>query len=218
MNHYIKVIGTAFLLAVLAGRSTGALDWRQLDPFDEKSQIRKGFQSGELLDAGAWGAKTFPLLAKEIWYNNIHVQKKIIYPLTPYQMRWLGPWLEKWGVDPNSIQIVYEADLLNNYMILDRWPIKIMDELAGQVFGNTIYLKQNYKSKDGNLLVLLSHECYHIKQFQTLGSISEFGREYVRGYVSAFFSYENNPMEIAAFEAQEAFREWLCEQEGWSCE
>ena len=218
MKHILHVIVSGFLLTYLLSGSAAGLDWRDLDISDENSVLRKGIESGKILDAGEWGAKTFPMLAKEIWQNNIHQGQKQPYPLSPYQKKWLTPWLEKWGVDPDEIQIVYEAELLNDHKILDRWPIAIMDQLAGQTFGNIIYLRQAHKRKDGNLLTLLCHEAYHIKQYQELGSISEFGRKYTQGYVASFFSYENNPMEVEAYDAQDQFRQWLCLQEGWSCE
>jgi len=217
MKRILHTIFIGFLLIYLLSGSAAGLDWRDLDLSDENSALRKGIETGKIMDAGEWGAKTFPILAKEIWQNNIHQGQKQPYPLSPYQKKWLTPWLEKWGVDPNEIQIVYDAELLNDHKILDRWPIAIMDQLAGQTFGNTIYLRQTHKSKDGNLLELLSHEAYHIKQYQELGSIAEFGRKYTQGYVGSFFSYENNPMEIEAYDAQNQFRQWLCDQEGWSC-
>jgi len=217
LKNILRAIPVGIMLICLLSGSAAGLDLRDFDISDENSSLRKGIETGKILDAGEWGAKTFPALAKEIWQNNIHQGKKIPYPLSPYQKKWLGPWLEKWGIDPADIQIVYEAELLNNHKILDQWPITIMDELAGQTFGNIIYLGQPHKSKDGNLLELLSHEAYHIKQYQELGSIAEFGRKYTQGYVGSFFSYENNPMEVEAYEAQEQFRQWLCSQEGWSC-
>ncbi len=217
MKNIVQFIPIGFMLVYLLSGSAAGIEWRDLDLSDENSALRKEIQTGTIVDAGAWGAKTFPLLAKEIWQNNIHENKKQPYPLSPYQKKWLTPWLQKWGIDPNDIQIVYEAVLLNNHKILDRWPIPIMDQLAGQTFGNTIYLRQPQGSKDGNLLILLSHEAYHIKQYQELGSIAEFGRKYTQGYVSAFFSYENIPMEVEAYKAQDQFRQWLCSQEGWSC-
>ncbi len=217
MKRILHAIAIGFLLTYLLSGSAAGLDWRDLDLSDENSALRKGIESGKILDAGEWGAKTFPILAKEIWQNNIHQGQKQPYPLSSYQKKWLTPWLEKWGVDPDEIQIVYEAELLNDHKILDRWPIAIMDQLAGQTFGNIIYLRQAHKSKDGNLLTLLSHEAYHIKQYQELGSIAEFGRKYTQGYVASFFSYENNPMEVEAYDAQDQFRQWLCSQEGWSC-
>ena len=218
MKRILHTIAIGFLLTCPLSGSAAGLDWRDLDLSDENSALRKGIESGKILDAGEWGAKTFPILAKEIWQNNIHHGQKQPYPLSSYQKMWLTPWLEKWGVDPDEIQIVYEAELLNDHKILDRWPIAIMDQLAGQTFGNIIYLRQAHKSKDGNLLTLLSHEAYHIKQYQELGSIAEFGRKYTQGYVASFFSYENNPMEVEAYDAQDQFRQWLCSQEGWSCE
>lgn len=217
MKRILHTIFIGFLLINLLSGSAAGLDWRDLDLSDENSALRKGIETGKIMDAGEWGAKTFPILAKEIWQNNIHQGQKQPYPLSPYQKKWLLPWLEKWGINPNEIQIVYDAELLNDHKILDRWPIAIMDQLAGQTFGSIIYLRQTQKSKDGNLLELLSHEAYHIKQYQELGSIAEFGRKYTQGYVGSFFSYENNPMEIEAYDAQNQFRQWLCSQEGWSC-
>ena len=205
------------LIGLVSGSATG-LDWRDLDPTDENSALRKGIETGRFMDAGAWGATTFPLLANEIRRINIQQGKKRAFPLTPYQKKWLAPWLEKWGIDPAIIRVVYEADLLSNHKILEQWPIAIMDEFVGQTFGDTIYLRRPHKEKDGNLLVLLSHEAYHIKQYQELGSVAEFGRKYTRGYVGAFFSYGNNPMEVEAYAAQDQFRTWLCSQEGWSCD
>lgn len=218
LEYIFRAILMGLMLIYLLSGSAFGLEWRDLDPSDKNSALRKGIETGTIMDAGAWGAKTFPALAKQIWQNNIHKSKKLPYPLSSYQKKWLGPWLEKWGINPGDIQIVYEAELLSNHKILDHWPIAIMNELAGQTFGNTIYIRQPHKNKDGNLLVLLSHEAYHIKQYQELGSIAEFGRKYTQGYVDSFFSYENNPMEIEAYVAQDQFRQWLCSQEGWSCD
>jgi len=207
----------ALLLIMLTASIAIGLDWRDLDLGDENSPLRKRLDSGQLLDAGEWGATTFPLLAKEIWDINIHQRGKLPYPLSPYQKKWLGPWLKRWGLSADTIQIVYSADLLSNHKILDIWPMAIMDEFAGQTFGNIIYLRQSYKEKDGNLLVLLSHEIYHVKQYTELGSVAEFGRQYVKGYIAGLFRYDKNPMEVAAYDAEDKFRAWLCQQEGWSC-
>ena len=154
MKRILDAITIGFLLTYLLSGSAAGLDWRDLDISDENSALRRGIESGKILDAGEWGAKTFPILAKEIWQNNIHQGQKQPYPLSPYQKKWLTPWLEKWGVEPDEIQIVYEAELLNDHKILDRWPIAIMDQLAGQTFGNIIYLRQAHKSKDGNLWLI----------------------------------------------------------------
>jgi len=215
--HNVGTLLYATLFCLISASAAG-IDWRDLDPAREDSAVKRQLESGKLLDAGEWGATVFPVLAKEIWQNNIHRKGRLPYPLSPYQIKWLEPWLTRWGVDPKKIQVVYEADLLNDYKILDLWPIPIMDELAGQTFGNVIYLRQPYREKDGNLLVLLSHEAFHVRQYQALGSIAEFGRKYVQGYIASFFSYENNPMEVDAYDAQDRFKAWLCKQEGWSCE
>jgi len=208
---------TLLLILLMASIGVG-LDWRDFDLSDENSSLSKRLDSGQLLDAGEWGATTFPVLAKEIWDLNIHQRNKLPYPLSPYQKKWLGPWLKQWGLSADKIQIVYEADLLSDHKILDIWPMAIMDEFAGQTFGNIIYLRQSYKEKNGNLLVLLSHEIYHVKQYAELGSVAEFGRQYVKGYISGLFRYDKNPMEIAAYDAEAKFRKWLCQQEGWSCD
>ena len=207
-----------FLLIFFMASVALGLDWRDLDLSDENSALSLHLDAGQLLDAGDWGATTFPILAKEIWDINIHQKKKLPYPLSPYQKKWLGPWLNKWGLAADKIQIVYAADLLNDHKILNIWPMAIMDELAGQTFGNIIYLRQAYKEKDGNLLVLLSHEIYHVKQYSELGSVAEFGRQYVKGYIAGLFRYDKNPMEVAAYGAEAEFRKWLCQQEGWSCD
>ncbi len=218
MIRRISPLLYASLLTMLLASIALGLDWRDLDLSDENSALRKGLDSGQLLDAGEWGATTFPVLAKEIWDINIHQRGKLPYPLSPYQKKWLDPWLNRWGLAADKIQIVYEADLLNDHKILDIWPMAIMDELAGQTFANIIYLRQSYKEMDGNLLVLLSHEIYHVKQYADLGSVAEFGRQYVKGYIAGLFRYDKNPMEIAAYDAEQKFREWLCKQDGWSCD
>jgi hypothetical protein len=195
-----------------------SIDWRELDPFDENSAVGRGIRSLDAADAGEWGYKTFPLLADEIYQKNIVRGGKKIDGLTPYQTKWLGPWLKKWGVNPADIQIVYDAALLNNYKIFGKWPITIMDEYEGQTFGNIIFIRQAYQDKDGSLLVLLSHEAFHVKQYKEIGSIAEFGRQYVTAYLDAFLSYRNNRMEKEAYQAEAEFRSWLCAQEGWSCD
>ena len=218
MTPKILPVFYMILLTLVIAVDSRALDWRDMDLRDENSSLRKRIDSGKLMDAGEWGAATFPILAKNIWDTNIHQGGKLPSPLSAYQKKWLGPWLERWGLDAHKIQIVYEAELLNQHKILDLWPMAIMDQLAGQTFGDIIYLRQAYRQKDGNLLVLLSHEIYHVKQYRELGSVAEFGRQYVKGYIAGFFRYENNPMEAAAYDAQEKFRAWLCRQEGWSCD
>jgi len=217
MTRKLFAIATGFLFCLIAGTTLG-LDWQDLDPTNENSALRKRFDSGTLMDAGEWGAVTFPTLAKEIWQINIHDGRKVPVPLSPYQKKWLGPWLTRWGIDPQKIQIIYQADLLDDHKILDLWPMAIMDDLAGQTFGNIIYLRQPHREKDGNLLVLLSHEIFHVKQYLELGSVAEFGRSYVKGYLAGYLIYEKNPMEVEAYDAQGQFRDWLCKQVGWSCE
>jgi hypothetical protein len=194
------------------------LEWNELDPFDENSSVGKGIRDLTAVDGGEWGSKAFPLLADEIYQKNIVRRGKKIAPLTPYQLKWLGPQLQKWGLDPAGIHIVYGAALLNNYKIFGRWPVTIMDEYEGQTFGRMIYIRRPYRDKDGSLLVLLSHEAYHVKQYREAGSIAEFGRQYVTAYLEAFLSYRNNRLEKEAYRAEAEFRDWLCTQEGWRCD
>jgi hypothetical protein len=194
-----------------------SLDWRELDPFDENSALGQGIRSLDAADAGEWGYKAFPLLADEIYQKNIVRRGKKLDALTPYQTKWLDSWLKTWGVNPADLQIVYDAALLNNYKIFGKWPITIMDEYEGQTFGNIIYIRQPHRDKDGSLLVLLSHEAFHVKQYKDIGSVAEFGRQYVTAYLEAFFSYRNNRMEKEAYQAEAEFRNWLCAQEGWRC-
>ena len=216
MKHKISAIIAIILF--LWPAAVLSIDWRELDPFDENSAVGQGIRSLNSADAGEWGYKTFPLLADEIYQKNIVRGGKKIDILTPYQIKWLGPWLKKWGINPADIQIVYDAALLNNYKIFGKWPITIMDEYEGQTFAKIIYIRRPYKDKDGNLLVLLSHEAFHVKQYKDLGSTAEFGRQYVTAYLDAFLSYRNNRMEKEAYQAEAEFRSWLCAQEGWSCD
>lgn len=207
-----------FLAILLIGPGTSlALDWRELDPFDENSQVGKTLRQLSTMDAGDWGYRTFPLLADEMVQKNLVRRQKKAQRLTPYQAKWLGPWLKRWGIAPEDIQVVYQASLLNDIKMFDRWPITIMDEYAGQTFGNMIYLSRPYRDKDGDLLVLLSHEAYHVKQYRSLGSIAEFGRQYTNAFLEAFLIYENNRLEREAFQAESEFKKWLCAQEGWTC-
>jgi hypothetical protein len=214
-SKFTAILATMILMWPITVLS---IDWRELDPFDENSAVGQGIRSLNSADAGDWGYKTFPLLADEIYQKNIVRRDKKIDALTPYQIKWLGPWFKKWGMNPADIQIVYDAALLNNYKIFGKWPITIMDEYEGQTFGNIIYIRQPYQDKDGNLLVLLSHEAYHVKQYQDIGSTAEFGRQYVTAYLEAFLSYRNNRMEKEAYQAEAEFRSWLCSQEGWNCD
>jgi hypothetical protein len=213
-----KFIAILTALLFLWPASALTIDWRELNPFDENSAVGQEIRNINSENAGEWGYKAFPLLADEIYQKNITRRGKKIEPLTPYQMKWLGPWLKKWGLNPADLQIIYDAALLNNYKIFGKWPITIMDEYEGQTFGNMIYIRQPYREKDGNLLVLLSHEAYHAKQYKEIGSTAEFGRQYVTASLDAFFSYRNNRMEKEAYQAEAIFRSWLCAQEGWSCD
>ena len=65
-----------FLILLLESVSIG-LDWRDLDVSDENSPLSVLLDSGQILNAGEWGATTFPLLAKEIWDINIHQRGKL---------------------------------------------------------------------------------------------------------------------------------------------
>lgn len=215
MKTKIYLIVMWVLMSVLIPfAGAGAFNWQGLD---------LGGQDGPLadtlgrLDAGEWGYKMFPLLAEEMWDKNVNRGQKKPRALTAWQKKYLAPWLKRWGLEPDALQIVYSAALVNNYKIMDKWPITIMDEYAGQTFGNVIYIQQPYKKRNGSLLILLSHEAYHAKQCQELGSIAEFGRQYTLGFVEAFFSYENNPFEKEAYAAEARFKKWLCSQEGWRC-
>ncbi len=187
------------------------------DVTNRNSAIRRQAKKLATKNAGKWGLQTFPTLADEIYTKNIHSRNRKLNRLTVWQEKWLGPWLRSWGLNPDDIRIVYDAALLNNYKIMGQWPITIMDEYTGQTFGNKIYIRRVYKERDANLLVLLSHEVYHAKQYKDAGSIAQFGRRYAKGFVNADFSYENNPMEIEANRAEADFSDWLCRQPGWNC-
>jgi hypothetical protein len=148
-----------------------------------------------------WGKKFFPIFAKDIFNQNKKPQR-----LTKWQRKWLGPFLKQWKINPYQIRIVYEAKLLNKHHFFNNWPITIMDDTLAQTFGNIIYIKQAYKPRNGGLLTLLSHEIYHVKQYQELQSIGNFGAEYARQFVNGGFSYDNNKMEIEAYQAEATFR------------
>ena len=194
------------------------IDWRTSEPFDENTPVGKAIRNLDVARVGEWGYQTFPLLAEEIHHKNIVRRNKRITALTPYQLKWLGPWLTKWNLNAADIGVVYDAALLNNYKIYGKWPITLMDEYEGQTFGQRIYIRRPYQAKDGNLLVLLSHEAFHAKQYKDFGSIAEFGRQYVTAFLEAFLSYRNNRLEKEAYQAEAEFRRWLCTQEGWRCD
>ena len=66
------------------------------------------------------------------------------------------------------------------------WP-----RMAGLTLGYSILIRQ-----DQNSLRLLSHECRHVHQFESIGSIADFLPIYLQQIVSG--GYENAPLEIDA--------------------
>jgi hypothetical protein len=164
-----------------------------------------------------WGKKFFPIFAKDIFVQNVNQDKKQPQRLTKWQRKWLGPFLKQWKINPYQIRIVYEAQLLNKHQLLKNLPFTIMDDTLAQTFGDIIYIKRAYKPRDGGLLTLLSHEIYHVKQYKELQSISNFGAKYAKEFVNGGFSYDNNRMEIEAYQAEAKFRKWLCKHRYWRC-
>lgn len=86
---------------------------------------------------------------------------------------------------------------------LDHWTIAGLtfdNDTGAQTFGYKIYVQESFDqiSRESRVL-LLAHEVVHVRQYRDVGeSLAGFGKQYFQGLVEGG-SYENNPMEVAAF-------------------
>lgn len=73
--------------------------------------------------------------------------------------------------------------------------------MAGLTLGYAIFIRDEYES-----VRLLSHECRHVYQYETLGSIANFLPLYLKQIVD--FGYQNSPLEIDAREHELRDEKW----------
>jgi hypothetical protein len=75
---------------------------------------------------------------------------------------------------------------------------------AGVTFQDTILVSDAVEISD--LAELVFHELVHVVQYQVLGSVDEFARQYVLGYATQGFDYWTIPLEAVAYELQHRFQ------------
>ncbi|MGB3236789.1 MAG: DUF4157 domain-containing protein [Geitlerinemataceae cyanobacterium] len=107
----------------------------------------------------------------------------------------------------DRVQVVYNAQLVDDW-IAASFRIDVGHSNA-QVYGNRIYIKEAYKADDIQQLILLAHELIHVRQYEELGSLEEFGYQYFQEYKRADQSYRENVFEQEAFAFEDEFEKWL---------
>jgi Domain of unknown function (DUF4157) len=153
---------------------------------------------------GETGATVLPVAAQIMAMRNLggvelnQAQKSYLRPL--------------FGTLVDRITVSYQAKLL------DRWEqdgkethIGEIDS-AAQTYCRRIYLRDAYRSRDTEQVVLIAHEVTHAQQCDRAGGISKFGFEYFQGYYRGGKSYENNPLEKSARSMETKFARQLCRQ------
>ena len=56
-----------------------------------------------------------------------------------------------------------------------------------------------------DMSALVFHELVHVVQYEILGGVDEFSRQYVLGYATGGFEYATIPLEAVAYELQQRF-------------
>ena len=78
-------------------------------------------------------------------------------------------------------------------------------EMGGITFIDTVLIAEP-KVISSNWLPLLFHECVHVCQYKLLG-VEKFVEEYVNGWASNDYTYENIPLEEQAYDLESQFKE-----------
>ncbi|MBD1936707.1 DUF4157 domain-containing protein [Microcoleus sp. FACHB-68] len=124
--------------------------------------------------------------------------------------------IQKEYLRPHFGDLVDRVDVIYNATLLDEWAAASLRLNFGksnaQVYGDKIYVKSAYKRGNVKQLILLAHELVHVKQYENLGSLNEFGYEYFKEYERAGQSYRHNIMEREAFEFEAEFAKWLSQE------
>lgn len=123
-------------------------------------------------------------------------------PLDNLQKR----YLRRYFIDYiDRITVIYNAQMM------DRWVLGNVAvhfgnvESIAQTYCDLIYLRDPYKGEDINQLSILVHEMVHVRQCRQNGGLDQFGYRYFVEYKRANQKYENNVMELEAYELQNRF-------------
>ncbi len=120
--------------------------------------------------------------------------------LTSDQKKYLRPYF---GDLVDKVTVHYNASLMSDigvYPFIFRF-----GDSEAQAFGYNIYLKYEYRTTFQQV-ALIAHELVHSAQYERLGtSLVRFGEEYFEAYSRAGRVYENNAMEVEAYDIQNRF-------------
>jgi hypothetical protein len=117
------------------------------------------------------------------------------------QKRWLR---SNFASLVDRVHVIYNASLIPYIEILNT---RLYTSKLGMTFGDRIYLNFDYVPGNEDLLIGLSHEMVHVRQFHNLDrSLFSFGKHYFRGFFESGFSYTGNRMEVEAYNFEECFK------------
>jgi len=128
-------------------------------------------------------------------------------PLSAAENRAMAPHFEPETRAGARIATVHE---IREPPFLDRWRRQGMPgfvdfrHMAGIVFVDTILVVGKFPHGADRWLSLLFHEMVHVAQWRLLGP-GRMVREYMEGWARNGFEYRSIPIEVQAYDLQEAF-------------
>ena len=103
----------------------------------------------------------------------------------------------------------FERSLLDSVWLVQN--AKFAGDWQAQTLGDTIYWSSDFRSCNKTDLSWLAHEIVHVMQYERMGFLA-FACAYGSGLLSKRgYSYEDNPLEVQAFEFQDEIDERLKE-------
>lgn len=125
-------------------------------------------------------------------------------PLSSELREQLRPW---YGNLVDTIRVSWNSDLLTHWRVLGH-DVVLDEDLAAQTFGNEIFVRL-VPENDLEMAVLIGHELQHGAQYRAFGGVTGFARKYCAAFYDANFSYQDNPLEVEAYDRQDQIRSCL---------
>jgi len=146
-----------------------------------------------LIAWGEAGKKLYPIAAGTMLARN----PPEVFPPTPVPPEYRQALEPHFGRFLDNVRFHWDAELLDALEVPPFGRITLTGADA-QTFGYDVYFRPGKRE-----LPLVAHELVHVQQFVSRGeSLSNFGRDYFRGFFEGKLKYEKNPMEKEAYDFQ----------------
>lgn len=144
-----------------------------------------------------------------IWIiSQREANRKLSIPLSQKEKEQLQPFFQPETLDSVRVRKVLQINNPDFYEDFEKsgQPIPLdFREMEGITFINTVLIAEP-KIISSNWRPLLFHECVHVCQYKLLG-VEKFVEEYVNGWASNDYTYENIPLEEQAYGLESKFKE-----------